>query len=344
MRVLLILFIITLLFACTIASRTYVPSGEEGYSITCSGSLQTWGNCFEKAGELCGSKGYEVITKSDEQGAVIGGSKSSFFGGTTFHRSMIIKCKNGLANNEKHKERKAEQQERRTVNLGTGWVVAHGYVVTNAHVVEGSKNIFLVAGNGEKVEARVIVMDSANDLVILSVDAARINAPALPIARRQAEPGTKVFTIGYPYPDIMGVAPKVTDGIVSSSSGYLDDPRTYQISVALQAGNSGGPLLNMNGEVIGVTTYKLNAAKVFQWTGDLPENVNYAVKIQYLEPLIKTIHMDMVNDDVYLKRGGTLEELSKRIMVSVFIIAAEKSQELDHSSIPEWMRKKQSQP
>ena len=261
---------------------------------------------------------------------------------------MIVKCKNGLANNEEYKERKAEQQERRTVSLGTGWVAAHGYVVTNAHVVEGSKNIFLVTGNGEKVEAKVIVRDRTNDLAILSVDAARINAHAIPIAGSQAEPGTKVFTIGYPHPDVMGAAPKVTDGIVSSSTGLFDNPRTYQVTVALQSGNSGGPLLNMNGEVIGITTYKLNAAKVFQWTGDLPENVNYAVKVQYLEPLIKAIHEETVSDDVYLKRGGTLEELSKRIMGSVFIVVVEesqaldeKSQDFDHSSIPEWMRKYQ---
>jgi len=129
--------------------------------------------------------------------------------------------------------------------------------------------------------------------------------------------------------------------------GLRDDPTTYQVTVSMQPGNSGGPLLNMKGEVIGITTSKLDAAKMLQRTGMLPENVNYAVKIQYLEPLLKTIPDAIVTKGSQLKSEHTLQELSKRVKESVFIVIADesqnpdkKSEESDHSSIPDWMQNK----
>lgn len=92
MRIAIILLALFLLGGCATASKTYLPSGEQGYSITCSGSALTWGHCFEKAGELCGAKGYTVINKSDEQGAVVGGGQYGVYGGSTFQRNMLIRC------------------------------------------------------------------------------------------------------------------------------------------------------------------------------------------------------------------------------------------------------------
>lgn len=74
--------------------------------------------------------------------------------------------------------------------------------------------------------------------------------------------------------------------MISATSGIQDDRRTYQISVPVQAGNSGGPLIDSEGRVVGIVASKLNAAKVFEWTGDLPQNVNYAVKSSHLHSLI----------------------------------------------------------
>jgi len=84
----------------------------------------------------------------------------------------------------------------------------------------------------------------------------------------------------------MGAEPKLTDGIISSLTGIGNDPCTYQIGVPVQAGNSGGPLLNVNGEVIGIVTSKLSAAEMFKRTNDITENANYAVKIVYLNALL----------------------------------------------------------
>lgn len=85
---------------------------------------------------------------------------------------------------------------------------------------------------------------------------------------------------------VLGKAPKVASGIVSAASGLGDDPRFYQTSIPLQPGNSGGPLLNERGEVIGITSSKPNTLAIALATGSVVEGVSYAVKIQYLAPLL----------------------------------------------------------
>jgi S1-C subfamily serine protease len=348
LRTLISLAIIFILAGCVTTSKTYAPSGEEGYSITCSGALQTWGDCYERAGELCGNKGYEVIDKSDERGALFGGNRYGFAGGTKIYRSILIKCGVDFAHQEQ--QIPEMQREKPAISFGTGWVVAPGFIVTSNHVVDEVNELYLFSSIGRRIEARVFTRDRVNDIAVLAFDSTHTNALSIPLAASQADPGTKVFTIGYPYPDMMGAEAKITDGIVSSTSGISDDPRVYQISVPLQPGNSGGPLLNMNGEVIGITASKLDAVTTLQRTGTLPENVNYAVKIQYLEPLLKNIPGSIVTEGLHLKSGNTLEELSKRIRDSVFVVVAEeapeselKSREPDRSSIPQWMRKYQNQ-
>ena len=87
-----------------------------------------------------------------------------------------------------------------------------------------------------------------------------------------------MFTIGFPLNNVMGTNYKVNDGIISSKTGILDDVRYYQISVPLQPGNSGGPLFNKDGNIIGLTSAKLNSEAV----GTQIENVNYAIKSSYL--------------------------------------------------------------
>ena len=144
----------------------------------------------------------------------------------------------------------------------------------------------------------------------------------MPLSDKSARVGSKVFTVGYPNPTLMGSEPKITNGIINSLTGAGNDPRTYQISVPLQVGNSGGPLLNMQGEVVGITTYKLNAAKFFKWTGDLPQNVNYAVKVEYLKVLLSSVSLKH-KISLLPAHDGTLEDLAARIENSVLIVVAQ---------------------
>ena len=173
--------------------------------------------------------------------------------------------------------------------------------------------------NGVKIFGSIAIDDPINDIVLIRVKEAGKLPSALPLSKKQARVGSKVFTIGYPNPSLMGSEPKVTNGIISSLSGMGNDPRTYQITVPLQVGNSGGPLLNMRGEVVGITTYKLNAMKVFKWTGDLPQNVNYAVKVGYLKALLLSVSSKQ-KVSVLPAHRGTLEDLVARIEESVLIV------------------------
>lgn len=106
-RVILLLCI--MLAGCASASHTYGPDGRDAYSLNCSGAARTWGMCLEKAGDLCGTRGYEVLQASSEEGFIAaanagasisgnranfaGSGSSAFFAGTTHSRSMLIACK-----------------------------------------------------------------------------------------------------------------------------------------------------------------------------------------------------------------------------------------------------------
>ena len=124
-----------------------------------------------------------------------------------------------------------------------------------------------------------------------------------------ADIGDKVFTIGYPLNDIMGTNFKVTDGIVSSNTGIADDVRYYQVSVPLQPGNSGGPLFNKDGNVIGITSARLNSNAV----GTQIENVNYAIKASYLLALYNMLPNNK-------KSGSTMQLQNKELKDQIKVL------------------------
>ncbi|MEX3839789.1 hypothetical protein [Paraburkholderia sp. BR10882] len=81
------------LAGCASVHESYAPDGQKAYTLNCSGMARGWDKCYSKAGELCGERGYTVIDRSGESGAVIGGSSNGFAGGTTSERSMVVECK-----------------------------------------------------------------------------------------------------------------------------------------------------------------------------------------------------------------------------------------------------------
>jgi hypothetical protein len=149
--------------------------------------------------------------------------------------------------------------------------------MTNHHVIEGCADLRLRSSNGAEYAASVSASDPQRDLALLAV-----RGDAGPPLRFRASPqvrrGEAVVTYGFPLAGLLSSGPTLTTGDVSALSGLRDNAQQFQISAPVQSGNSGGPLLDLAGNVVGVVTSKLNAQRVAQSTGDIPQNVNFAVK------------------------------------------------------------------
>ena len=177
--------------------------------------------------------------------------------------------------------------ERAPQGTGSGFVISSdGYFLTCAHVVEDAGKIFVRLKN-KTYPAKMIRADLYNDIALLKIEGTDFKP--IPLASDLPEMGTKVFTVGYPNPDLQGESAKYTDGSISSLSGILDDIRTMQITVPIQGGNSGGPLLDSYCNALGLVVAQLNAATVFEYTGTIPQNVNFAIKICYAMPLVQSV-------------------------------------------------------
>lgn len=170
--------------------------------------------------------------------------------------------------------------------FGTGFVISsNGHVVTNQHVVDGCVGDIRGNLSGEAaVTLRLVSSDETNDLALLQA-----SSPFKEVAiirDKPTSPGDSVVAIGYPFHGLLTSDFTVTTGIVSSLSGLLNDTRYLQISAAVQPGNSGGPLLDTSGQVVGMVAAKLNALRFVKATGNIPENINFAIKTGMLRDFL----------------------------------------------------------
>jgi len=201
---------------------------------------------------------------------------------------------------------------------GSGLLVKGGYVVTCWHVVDKAQKIS-VSCQGKDFFASVVHKDAGNDIAILRVDSTDAGA-ALSFAD-SVKLGAQVFTMGFPHPELQGSDVKFTTGSISGLTGPGNTPVYYQISAPLQSGNSGGPLFDEYGNLVGIVAAKLDSLKMLAATGDLTQNVNYAIKSDYLVPLLKTV------DGIKIQPSQTktvnllslVEELKKSVvMIKVY--------------------------
>jgi S1-C subfamily serine protease len=165
------------------------------------------------------------------------------------------------------------------------FITPDGYLVTCAHVVKGATKFSLSLDR--LTEVKLVRVDEANDLAVLKAEG---NFTALPIATSlNVRLGIPVATVGFPNTALQGLSPKFSKGEIAALTGVQDDPKLFQISVPVQPGNSGGALVDMRGNVIGVVSAKLSARASVATTGTLPENVNYAVKGSYLLSFLESV-------------------------------------------------------
>lgn len=182
-------------------------------------------------------------------------------------------------------DEESNTDEEEIIALGSGFVVSHeGYIVTNAHVIEGGAH-YTFKLNDLVFNLELVEIDKINDIAILKTSS-KEDLPYLKLNFNPISLGENVYTIGFPNPLIQGIEPKYTAGNINSMKGVGDDNRYYQISVPIQPGNSGGPLLNEAGDVIGIVTASLSDLAIFESTGQLPQNVNYALKVETLANIL----------------------------------------------------------
>jgi hypothetical protein len=175
------------------------------------------------------------------------------------------------------------------LSTGSGfYITADGYALTCYHVIVGARQVSVRDLKGVTRAAQVIAVDKTHDLALLKVADVPDGTVPLPLVPSSTvRRGQAVVTMGFPNVSLQGAEPKVTDGIINSFSGVNNDARTFQFSAPVQTGNSGGPLVTMEGNVVGIVAAKLDAAQVARTTGDIPQNVNYAIKSQHALDLLE---------------------------------------------------------
>jgi S1-C subfamily serine protease len=183
---------------------------------------------------------------------------------------------------------KPELKKEEEISYGTGFAVrSDGYILTAYHVVAGADVIMVYYQKEKAVRAKLVKPSSPiNDLAILKIDKRTPNYLELE-EPGEAYIGERVFTVGFPVMELLGSEPKYTDGTISSVSGPHDEASFMQISVPVQPGNSGGPLLNEKGKVVGIITATAAVSRFLKTTGTLPQNVNWAVKADIARTLFK---------------------------------------------------------
>ena len=162
---------------------------------------------------------------------------------------------------------------------GSGFVVSRerGYVLTNKHVVRGCAQVRVRAAGGDARPATVRAFDGDDDLALLETrlpQGAAVTFRDDPAVR----PGDDIVAVGYPLSGLLADQVNVSTGTVNALAGLYNDLHVLQMSAPVQPGSSGGPLFDASGNVVGVVVTKLNAKLVADETGDIPQNVNFAVK------------------------------------------------------------------
>ena len=183
---------------------------------------------------------------------------------------------------------------------GTGFLIdAKGLMITNAHVVKNSRNIFVQNNKGDQFKAIVVRLDIARDVAIIKIDDDNFNQfPSLPYGIRKinSEIAEPIFTLGFPRNEIV-----YGEGYLSAKTGYNGDTLSCQIAVAANPGNSGGPVFNHNGEVIGILSAKETDA----------ESTVFAVQSKYIYQALEELKSNSLYKNIRMSPKSSVSGLSK---------------------------------
>jgi tol-pal system protein YbgF len=199
---------------------------------------------------------------------------------------------------------------------GSGFFVSdQGHIVSNAHVVGVCKKVKAYE-EGVEVFLNILATDNVNDLGL--VKGKFKNTQYLNIKTDGAELGEDIVAFGYPLSQTLNDSVKLTKGIVSSLSGLDNNYSQIQIDAAIQPGNSGGPVLNMNGQVIGVASAGLSKLYMAKKAAFIPENVNFAVAAQSLTTFLKANKMKVTSGPTRIYSTKELAKIGEPATIQLF--------------------------
>ena len=198
---------------------------------------------------------------------------------------------------------------------GSGFSIDdNGNILTNYHVVKACSRI-RVFPDGD--DAKLIAKNTDLDLAVIR--SPNKTAASAGISGAPAERGQAVVVAGFPYRGELSSGIHITTGTISSLQGVKDDPDTLQISAPVQPGNSGGPLLNESGQVIGVVSSKLNALYFAKKYKDVPTNVSFAIKANVVRKFLESNQIDysLVSSTVDPMKTTEISALAEKFTVAI---------------------------
>lgn len=199
---------------------------------------------------------------------------------------------------------------RRAVLTGSGIAITRsGLILTNEHVVRQCDAYQVILGSTRTLKATLRAVDKTKDLALLTVED---SLPMAATVRQNPAPklGEPVAVIGYPLVRVLSTQPNVSFGHINSTVGVKGNPDQMQIDVPIQRGSSGGPVLDEAGHIIGIVVSKLDALKLAKRTGDLPQNINFAIRGDVVRAFLETQKVDFTASSASAKLENT--ELAKR--------------------------------
>ena len=206
---------------------------------------------------------------------------------------------------------------------GSGFIVDGGRkVVTNRHVIEDGKEFAIRTGLGEVIKVRVVFVSQSDDIAVLELEKALPADRAIPGgAYSKPRVGRNVVVMGYPLWYMLGEgSPSLTNGMVSKRTGLKDDLGTFQLTAKVNKGNSGGPVFDLFGNVVGITVGKLDNKKIQNDEGFIPEDVNFAIHVDRLPAIANAKVSSSESDGAEL----STEELYQVMLGRVVMVATYK--------------------
>jgi len=206
--------------------------------------------------------------------------------------------------NQINTDKKAEKKSIQFKSGGTGFLLdGNGYLVTNAHIIRNSKNIVVINNKGEEFDAIVLKTDNAKDIAILKIEDKSFKSIAsLPygISKTVSDVAEPIYTLGYPRNDIV-----YSEGYLSARTGFNGDTLSCQLGIAANRGNSGGPVFNHNGEVIGILSTKETES----------EGVAFAIQSKYIFDAIDQLKKDTAYQSLKLSSKSSVRGMNKQQQV-----------------------------